>query len=269
MAEPGKSLKLPVFATVILAYELFFSNIALFLKLVWVPFIVFLAADVFSLSYVASLPEESTEKASFSGYWINTICWLSTVPAITAWHRLVVFGADDPNARVRYSIGKPELRYMGVCIVLYFAYAVTAGLINVVLAFLGTFIGGIESSTVFWFQVSFGFALALVIVARALLALPAVAIGQSISFKNAINHSKGNGLRIALVYAMAFAPNLLFLVFLGWVLPDEESLPHTIVLIFLWHFVAFFFFTMTISVLSIAYKFLVMPEETVASSTSA
>lgn len=268
MVSPTDNAKLPVLATVFLAYELFFSNIKVFVKLVWIPFVVFLAADVFTLSFVISLPEESAGRVSFPGYWVDMICWLSTIPAITAWHRLVVFGADDPNARIRYSIEKPEFRYMGVCIVLYVAYVLAGTAINMVLALLAPLTGIIDSFMLTSLLVYIGFALALVVVARGLLALPAAAIGQSKTLRNSVRHSRGNGLRIALVYALAIAPSLFFSVFLGWILPDEESLPYAIALIFFWLFVGFFFFTMTISVLSIAYKLLVLPEETVASDTN-
>jgi hypothetical protein len=259
-------MKLPVLSVVLVAYQILFANLGAFFRLVLIPFLVCSLGEILTLFLGAQLDEGADVIFSIIAYGIQLVGWLSTIPSITAWHRLVILGADNPTGRIRYAIGVTERAYLWKAVLLYIAmnaaYVIAAmGIAMTVGAVLWK--GGILVAfdqvlpTVAWL-------VGLLATTAFLLVLPGAAIGQNLSLRSSVSAVRGNVLRLFAIYLIAAAPEYLLLQILWAVYPSdavEPSMGFAVGYIFVDTFVVFCFFTITISVLSVAYKLLVFSNQ--------
>lgn len=255
-------MKLPVLSIVVVAYQVLFSNIRTFLRLVWIPFCVCVVGSTVPIAFPEQL--EGGDKVIFSLLYhgIALASWLSTIPAITAWHRLVIFGPENPDARIRYVIGKTEWAYLGLAVLLYIAlnliYLVAA--MGIAMTSEPIFLSLGSHELVNEIVVTAGWLVGLFATSGFLLALPSAAIGRKLSLLGSFAAVRGNIIRLFVTYLLAILPEYLLLQILYVLYPDGSEttgLGLIIGYIVLENIVIFGFFTFAVSVLSVAYKLLV------------
>ncbi|MPY75634.1 MAG: hypothetical protein GEU87_15395 [Alphaproteobacteria bacterium] len=258
-------MKLLVIHTLIESYRLFFANLGAFARLVWFPLVAQFIAAMFSRNYVPGLDPESPAYLSLSwfGAWLEAFAWILSIPAMTAWYRLVVLGREDRLARFTYSVGAAEWRFL--CRAFIFGVAALAILAGIsVAAWLAFFPSAswdeFESQT-------FSDPVLLILpgvvafsLARFLLVFPAVAIGQELGFCSAWRVTKGNGFRLSTMVVLAAFPSyagsaILDYAFFGGLMGPDTVYP--LAYLILEATIYWFFFTIDASVLGIAYRELV------------
>lgn len=121
--------------------------------------------------------------------------WVAIVAMVTAWHRLVILGHDDPNARLRLSFQRPEWSYLMRFFVVFFVIMLIA-LVGQPIAMAG---GGL-------FGAIFAGILSIIILCRLSLILPAAAVGNSMWFKESWDFTNGNTSRLVFLNLLAALP---------------------------------------------------------------
>lgn len=207
--------ELPVWATVGEAYAIWFANLGLWLKLTIVPFI-FLAL----LSFIgfAWFPAEQDPVGIHAGVLSVVfigIMFVVEVPLLTAWHR-VILTPEDSGSR-RYRFGSREWRYglksSLILVYVVLAVAVFAIMFNIgLLAVVGTGPDG-GPAIPLHHQELMNYAVILpatILVFRFLghlvLALPALALGQSISRQDVKSALRSNEWRLAGIVTVSMLP---------------------------------------------------------------
>lgn len=201
-----------VFGLVSRSWIIFIRHLDIFLMLMWRPFAITAAA---AWGAVEVAPHTGVELASML---FTVISMISIIPVVTAWHRMILMGADNPKARIAYKLGPAEWAYLKAAAVLYgLGYAI--GLF--VSALYGPLLGG----PVLWLVregidpggmlsaygpavISWG-SVALILgflVARFFLVLPSAAVGLPMSFPDSAVATRGNGLKLVLAYLIASIP---------------------------------------------------------------
>lgn len=188
---------LPVWPTVYEAYGFWFRHFRTWLKLIILPTIVIVFGIVMLTSVSMSLPGELRGIAHFF------LACLVLVPMITAWHRLVLSGAGQ--ARGWLATGRREWRYLRLAILLFVA-GIAIFLAN--FAAIGALSGAVPASL--WFILDAWLLVLGFLVAYALIAvlpvLPAAAIGQEVSVKQALLATRGQRWQIFFMYVLAAIP---------------------------------------------------------------
>ena len=192
-------MKLPVLSVVVVAYQILFANLRIFLRLVWIPFLICCFGEIVTIAIGRELDAGHEVIFSIVAYGVLFGTWLSTIPAITAWHRLVILGADSPQARIRYTVGRTERTYLWKAVLFYVALNVASTIVAMGMAMtagrallfddLGHphLVGRVftTAASLVGFLVTTG----------CLLVLPAAAIGQDMSLRDSLEIVRGNVLR--------------------------------------------------------------------------
>lgn len=219
MSDEADIRKLPVWRTVKASYLVVFHNRNLAIKLAIVP-AVLMALSPLLESYLwggMTLEQWEQEDPTTSYYIIGTVLplvsYLSTIPMLTAWHRLVIHGHDHSAPRIRYTVTQTETSYLGLAAILYISYVV----ISAVLLSVSFF--GLESSidavsteisalciTKLYATIIMICTPIYAILLRFGLVLPATAIGQSIGFGESWNRTKNNTWQMLLSSALVIIP---------------------------------------------------------------
>lgn len=194
------------------SWSVFLFNLDVFVMLMWRPFALS-AATAYGVVLVA---DDVGPRAAAALYTVLTM--IAVVPVITAWHRMILLGADNPKARVAYRVGAAEWTYLKAAALLYGLGYVVGLLVNAIYGpFLGGFVlwlvgegydpGGLLSvhgeALVRWLSIA---AIVGFLVARLFLVLPAAAIGVRHGFAESALATRGNGLRLLLAYVLASSP---------------------------------------------------------------
>lgn len=194
------------------SWRLFLINLDVFLALMWRPFA---ATALAAFGAVELVPVIGVDIATL-GYTL--VALVVVVPVITAWHRMILLGSDNPEARVNYRVGGAEWAYLKGAALLY-GLGYVIGL--VVEQIYGPLLGGpllwaaregldvgdviarYGQAGVHWIAVALivGF-----LVARFFLVLPAAAIGMPFSFSQSAAATRGQGVRLVLAYLLASLP---------------------------------------------------------------
>lgn len=201
-----------VFGLVTRSWIIFIRHLDIFLMLMWRPFAITAAAAWGAVEIAPAVGAELTSLL------FTVISMISIIPVVTAWHRMILMGADNPKAQIAYRLGAAEWAYLKAAAVLYgLGYAI--GLF--VSALYGPLLGG----PVLWLvregydpggllsaygaaMVSWG-SVAIILgflVARFFLVLPSVAVGLKMSFPDSAVATRGNGLKLVLAYLIASIP---------------------------------------------------------------
>ena len=201
-----------VYGLVSRSWLIFMRHLDVFLMLMWRPFALTAAA---AWGAVELTPYSGPQVAAFL---FTLIGMVAIIPVVTAWHRMILMGADNPRARVIYSLGSAEWSYLKAAAVLYglgyaiglFASALYGPLLGGPILWLvreGFDPGGLLSvygpAVVSWGSVAIilGF-----LVARFFLVLPSAAVGLPMSFPDSAVATRGNGLKLVLSYLIASIP---------------------------------------------------------------
>lgn|GEM_PF-2708453 len=197
---------------IVKSWRLFLINLDVFLALMWRPFA---ATALAAFGAVELVPVIGVDIATL-GYTL--VALIVVVPVITAWHRMILLGSDNPEARVTYRIGSAEWAYLKGAALLYGLGYVIGLLVEQI---YGPLIGGpllwvaregldvgdviarYGQAGVHWIAVVLivGF-----LVARFFLVLPAAAIGMPFSFSQSAAATRGQGVRLVLAYLLASLP---------------------------------------------------------------
>lgn len=210
-ADPEVSLISP-WHLILKSWRLFLINLDVFLALMWRPFA---ATALAAFGAVELVPFVGVDIATL-GYTL--VALIVVVPVITAWHRMILLGSDNPEARVTYRIGNAEWAYFKGAALLYGLGYVIGLLVEQI---YGPLIGGpllwaaregldvgdviarYGQAGVHWIAVALivGF-----LVARFFLVLPAAAIGMPFGFSQSATATRGQGIRLVLAYLLASLP---------------------------------------------------------------
>lgn len=194
------------------SWFIFLRHLDIFLMLMWRPFAISAAAAWGAVEVAPTVGVELTSML------FTVIGMISIIPVVTAWHRMILMGADNPRARISYKLGAAEWGYLKAAAVLYglgyaiglFVNALYGPLLGGPILWLvreGIDPGGLLSSYgpafVSWGSVSIilGF-----LVARFFLVLPSTAVGLPMSFPDSAVATRGNGLKLVLAYLIASVP---------------------------------------------------------------
>lgn len=219
-AEPGgdpippttpQPTRLPVWATVKEAYAVWFANPGLWLKLAIVPVVCLIGLSVLGQTNFELRPGANTQGGVLPTpgvFFLGVAIYLSQVPFVTAWHRIILM--PQVAAAHRYRIGNREGRYllhvfivvMAIIIFLTLASYLTGLILS---AFVGTGGGGFDRVASL-----LGFAAMCLVLGYFLvgvfLILPAAAVGREIQIGQAVRASSGNQWRLLGIYAVALLP---------------------------------------------------------------
>lgn len=204
--------RVSVFGLVVRSWQIFLRHMDIFLMLMWRPFGVSVAM---AYGMVEAAPVIGIELAAVL---FAVVSMMAIIPVVTAWHRMILLGADNPAARIGYHIGSAEWAYLKAAVVLYGMGYVIGLAVNAIYGPLlggpvlwlvreGFDPGGILSAygpaMIYWGSVALilGF-----LVARFFLVLPSVAVGVPMSFPDSAVATKGNGAKLVGAYLIASIP---------------------------------------------------------------
>lgn len=251
--------KLPVFATLRETYTIWFGNLGTWLKLMILPslaiVVVILALRNVSIS---SDPEVDQTVASLL---LLILTFVIGVPAITAWHRLIL--RSEERSAGRYRISRREFCYGALHIRFWVAVTVLNGVFFAIVFNLSPLILpefgdiGVARSILiplsFAIIIGFGAAFGLV--------FPAAAIGSDLSFRESAHKTWGNRWRLMIVSAAASLPVALFVYLLTAAISGIGDDFPPIVFELVDELLNFLYLPTTVGFLSIAYRELVEKSE--------
>lgn len=217
MSDEGDSrqVKVHVWATAKEAWTIFLGNTGTVVRLLTIPGIVFVLT--FGALYalggpVTAGPARQVDLVVFAGL---ILFWMSMVPAITAWHRFVVCGPDDPENPVVYRLGRREWTYIWVAFLIGVISALVTIPINLATGLLAVAVAtSIGGGTIGILAVTTIIILAPTILvfgylfARFSLALPAAAVLYPMTIFRSWTATAGNGFRIFFAYSITVLPFL-------------------------------------------------------------
>lgn len=233
-----------------------------YLKLVAVPFVVLFLLGI-GILYVDSIQSRSLVSIGFQ--WLVPVVM---IPVVTSWHRLILLGVDEEGSRIGYKYGAEEWVYFKALIVLVIAFFVTNFLLGIILgpilAGLAQFLGSAALAGVYRLILLL---VVFLIVCRFLLVLPAAALGKKMDIAKSSLAMQGSALRLTAAYVLALiAPEAILLV-TGTVTDivvnvEGRDLWSSIGLLGVSLVVEMAFYTLSVGVLSYAYKALVLDDRT-------
>jgi len=270
--------RLPVFAICLQAFRIFCGNLSTYVRLAWFPFVVVAATAPF-FDEAVSLIEDSSNPMEQSVGSVAVIAAVVVIqcmavsPMATAWHRLIIIGSSSPESDVRYIVRRPEWAYlrrmvamivvwlMVVSLIVALTVIVIAGVSLVAQPTAIDIMDELSERTILseiFFQIV-GIVASLPVVIY-LVALPAVAVGNAISYREVWRLLKGNACRtwVALVLAglpitiFSAAVHILELTTGPKVISGLGSI-HTLAVFVGW----FFWAAVPLGAMSLAYRFLV------------
>lgn len=204
--------KVTVAGLVIRSWALFAGHVDVFLMLMWRPFALSAGA---AWGAVQLAPEIGVELAA-QGYLFVTM--VAVIPVVTAWHRMVLLGDDNPSAGITYRIGGAEWTYLKAAVTLYgLGYVVALGVAQLYGPLLGGpllwlvqegfdpsgWISRFANAAVHVVAIS---VILGVLVARFFLVLPAAALGVTLSYVDSAVATRGNGVRLVVAYVVSSLP---------------------------------------------------------------
>lgn len=225
MSDTSSSAKkLPVWRTAKAAYQVIFYNPGLAIKLGIIPLVlVFIPGLLYGyIIHGVSVEQQASTLFQNPGliialYAVVLLSYFTTIPMITAWHRMVILGHTDPSARINYSIGRTEWSYLWRAFLfglLLFAIYLVSGMSFL---FPATVISSMTSSSSIVAIVMTVMLVALTLVMtgfalRISLVFPAAAVGKPISFRESWQQTHGNTWRLFAAVCLGFIPS--------WILPE-------------------------------------------------
>lgn len=276
--------KLPVINTVLESFRILWRHRRTYVRLAWIPFVVaclLLGGEplLSTLLTESGLPNALKPPSDAFRALLALVFIVTAIPLITAWHRLIILGEGRENSRIWYSIRVTEWRYLLRAIIFIALVLIAAAILVVITAFIVTFVMRVIgfshsiSSAVLATRLAYFFeACALVPFASYLLLLPAAAIGQPLSSDEADECCEGNLVRLSAAYVLALVPEAI----VYWLLKWAEQTTGKFLIGGLMNgygildaVITFVLFTVSVGVMSLAYRFLVEGKQLVAAESVA
>ena len=210
--EDRPAAKVGVAELVVRSWMMLLRHLDVFVMLMWRPFAVSVAAAYGAIEL--SGPAGPRPAAML----FTAVSLIAVIPVITAWHRMILLGADNPDAHVSYRLGRAEWSYLKAAVLLYGLGYVVGLAVNALygpllgggalwLVAQGVDPGGLITAwgalAVKWLSIALilGF-----LVARFFLVLPARAVGRDLSYGESAIVTRGNGVRLVAAYVLASLP---------------------------------------------------------------
>lgn len=256
----------PALRLVARSWAVFLANLDVFVMLMWRPFALSAAAACGAVLVADDIG------VAFAAALYTLVTMVAVVPVITAWHRMILLGADNPDAHIVYRAGAAEWTYLKAAALLYGLGYVVGLVVN---AIYGPLLGGgvlwlvREGYDPFGLLAAHGAALVRglsvacivgFLVARFFLVLPAAAIGVRCSFAESALATRRNGVRLLFAYVLASVPPLaLSLLFESPfdVLTSDAGTDVRILLLVLGILPRILLYTIAVGILSFAFEQLV------------
>jgi len=255
--------KIQISKLIIESYKVVLENWIRYIKLLFVPFII-----LSSLGIVIYFVE-STKMRTLLAIGYNWLIPVIMIPVVTSWHRLILLGVDDKNTHVKYVYGAEEWLYFKALFVLVITFLVANFLLNIL--FGPIFIGGLsqfigERALIGVYRLIM-FIIVFLVLCRFLLILPAAALGKRMDIANSSLAVSGNAFRVTFAYIFALIAPQIILLLTGS--PVEllvcgcglnSSLD--IILLLTSIVIMMTFYTLSVGVISFAYKSLILERPT-------
>lgn len=220
MSKPDK---LPVWKTTWECYRLVFAHAGDFIRISWLWLIVMIpiyASAHAAIWYLTESPDRLTSSFHFKmlADCLPNILEAGFLSAIAvAWHQLILSGRPATTASLT----------LDRTVMTYAMWAVAMYLLPIIVWLL--LLPSMEIPTA-WVALSLAAALILlpviaIVPLRYSLKLPAIALGQPLSFKESWQKTGGNTLRLSATVILSWLPALIALVAFGAVLPDISENP--------------------------------------------
>lgn len=260
-------VKLPIRPIVMAAFHSLAEHFPALLRLFWFPAVAMVATEITSrlVSTRQLDPIEIPWDAAVLGgiAVVMTLATVAVVPAATSWHRLVLFGHQQEEAR--YRLTARELRY-ALYLLIYCAIVIAAaipcgfavfwGALGLVA--LGLPIGFADVESLLAGAVAAGMAVALFATVRLFLLFPGIAIGRRIGLKQAGQASRGNQMRLFIASIIPMAP--VSLIRLLTETPADAGVPAILAASVTATVLLIPFLAVSVSVLSLSYRALCPPQ---------
>ncbi len=230
---------LPVWRTVKAAYLVIFYNPGIALKLAIVPLVLsILSAGVFAWFFAGSDVNAIATDPSTMAFSIGTtiVVYGSMIPTITAWHRMVLLGHGNPDARIVYSIRASEWLYLWkgfLFILIMFLISIPTivfvALIGGIVGALGAAGEGNATGPVF---MAFFIGVAVVVnvflygcVLRFNLVFPSAAINEPMGFRESWRRTRGNTWRLFIIAFVTVFPFMVIPMLISGALFGFQQIP--------------------------------------------
>lgn len=251
------------------AYTIWFANLNLWAKLSIIPALVVIGMGALSwfLGPELATTEAVTWQQAVMVLLLSVPIFLSEIPLVTAWHRVILMKGDVVSDR--YIVGKREWRYLlkTLFVTLLFVpvgIVVAVAITTLVAVFLGdlkvTQWGGLLLGSLY--SVGLG-SVIVYFVGFLFLMLPAAAIGRRFSAREALATIKGNRWRLVGIYLTALLPVIVLTYLIEAVIPTAGTTSA-------WakemasYIVMLFFVPVFVGALSITYRELIQKPEAAA-----
>ncbi len=234
MSDEAQPRRLPVWRTVEASYLVFWSNRALAIRLGLIPVLIGLFFEIVLLQLSDS--GWKIDQLKLPEALGNVLYGIAAVPAITAWHRLVLLGHKHPDRRLTFSIGRSEWFYLYRLFLLVFLYLLASLVISFLIwlidAFIATDLSGEHFAALRELAI---FCCVGLLVLRLYLVFPAAAISSRMRFSDSSDDIRGNYWRVALALGVVIVPvvvaaiiiGMLVLFFLGYDLSWSQKVAIT------------------------------------------
>ena len=244
------------------SYKVVLANWTRYIKLLFIPFFILLGVGI--VIYFVEPPE--TRSLLALGY--NWLIPIIMIPVVTSWHRLILLGEDDKNARIRYVYNAEEWLYFKALFVLVIAFLVANFILSILLGPVFVGLGQLinEKVSIGLYRLSM-LIIIFLILCRFLLILPAAALGKKMDVANSSLALSGNALRITAAYILALIAPQIILLLTGspaelLIFGRELGSSLGIILLVLSILIIMTFYTLSVGVLSFAYKSLILEKPT-------
>lgn len=200
--------ELPIVKTVKASYLALAFNRDLAVRLSILPFLLAIL-QIAGSSWLASFVDFQTGAVSRSlpGGAVSAVLlveiayWLTVMPMITAWHRLVIMGHGHPDARLRFSFQRTEWLYIALFLLLG---GIMLGVLIAGLAVIGSL--GLAAAIPAMLAVAAPAILAVIVLFRLSLILPAAAVDRTMTLRESWDATLGNTARLVVLNMIALAP---------------------------------------------------------------
>ncbi len=250
--------KIPIAKLITDSYKILIDNWNRYLKLLSVPFIILILIGL-AIYFIES--EKTRNMLAIAYKWLIPVLM---IPIVTSWHRLILLGTNNKNARISYNYSSEDWLYFKALIILVIAFLITNFLLGLLLGPIFIALAKVTSEviTIGIYQIIL-LIIIFLILCRFLLILPAAALGRKMDIAQSSLSMSGNALRITAAYILALLAPQIVLLFTGnpsvlLISGYESGGSLGIVLLVTSIVIMMTFYTLSVGVVSYAYKSLIL-----------
>lgn len=255
MPQQTQPDRLPIWLTAQLAFRNVFGNLRTFFALATIPMVLTLVCAFLGPGLISGGGEgQVLSPGIFLGFLIAMLATVFFASVFfVAWHRFIITGTRDSKAPLQLIMGRRELRFFWILLLLSFMLAIPVVIFMNVFLYPAVESGGVDGT--FWVL----FAVMLIGIAlvsiRVSVRFPAIAMDRDKGFRAAWRQTKGSTWRIFVALVIVCLPIVVLELLLGQI-PAEGDFA-TIILMVISTVLSFLQHALIASVLSLAYTWLV------------